>query len=136
MTCVVGVVQDAEFAVTTLAMQVKLALLVLVKVHTPTYEFPDLCRGLGDDFFYGLGVAEPVACHHRVVNVLLKVVHLEVGHCGDTTLGEVGISLFHLGLAHERHSPRLCHLEGKAHTGNTRADDEVIIFSYHISCQF
>ena len=128
---VVGMVQDAELAMAALTVQVKLALLVLVKVHAPAEQFLNLCRGLGDNLLYCLGVAEPVARHHRVVDVLVKVIHLEVGHRGDTSLSEVGVRLFHLGLAHQCHSPGLCHLEGKTHTGHTRTDNEIIIFAYH-----
>ena len=84
---VVGMVQDAELAVAALAVQVKLALLVPVKVHTPAQEFLDLAGSLGNDLFHGLGVTEPVAGYHGVVDVLVKVVHIEVGHGGDTALG-------------------------------------------------
>ena len=136
VTGVVGMVQDAEFAVTALAVQVKLALLVAVKVHAPPQQCLDLVRRLGDDFLHGFGVVEPVARNHRVVDVLVKVVHFHVGHRGDAALGEVGVGLFHLGLAHQCHSSRLCHLQGKAHTGYTRTDNEVIIFAYHISLLF
>ena len=128
---IVGMVQDAELAVTALTVQVKLAFLVAVKVHAPPQQLLNLCRSLGDNLFHRLGVAEPVACHHGVVDVLFKVVHFQVGHGSHAALSQVGVGLFHFGLAHEGDSSRLCHLEGKAHTGHTRADNEVIIFAYH-----
>ena len=136
VTRVVGMMQDAELAVSTLAVQVILTLLVLVEVYAPVHEFPNLSGSLGNDLLHRIGVAEPVTGNHRVVDVLVKVIHLQVGHCSHTALREVGVRLFHLGLAHESHSPCLCHLEGKTHTGHTRADDEIIIFAYHSSLSF
>ena len=131
MARVVGMMQDTELAVAALAVQVELALLVLIKVHTPAQQFLDLGGSLGNDLLHGLGVAEPVASDHRVVDMLVKVVHFQIGHCGHTTLSQVGVGLFHLGLAHQGYGSRLCHLQGKTHTGYTRADDEVIISAYH-----
>ena len=132
MARIVGMMQDAELAVTALAVQVKLAFLVPVKIHAPTQQFLNLAGRLGNHFLHRLGVVEPVTSNHRVMDVLIKVIHLQVSHGGDTALGQVGIGLFHFGLAHECHSPRFCHLEGKTHTSHTRADDEIIIFAYHI----
>ena len=123
MARIVGMVQDAELAVPALTVQVKLAFLVAVKVHAPPQQLLNLCRSLGDNLFHRLGVAEPVTGHHRVVDVLVKVVHLQVGHGGYTALCEVGVGLFHLGFAHEGHGARFCHLEGKTHTGYTAADN-------------
>ena len=116
---IVGMMQDAELAVSALAMQVELTFLIPVEVHTPTEQFLNLGRSLGHDFLDGLGVAEPVAGHHRVVDVFLEVIYLKVGHCGDTALCQVGVGLFHLGLAHQGHGSRICHFQGKTHSGHT-----------------
>ena len=100
---VVGVVQDAELAVSALAMQVEVAVGVLVEVHAPLNELSDLPRSLGHHLFHGLGVAEPVAGHHGVVDVLVEVIHQQVGHTGHTALSQVGVSLVESAFANQRH---------------------------------
>ena len=118
MPRVVGMVQDAELRVSAFAMQVELAFLVLVKFHAPLDEFPNLCRALCHHLLHSLGVAQPVACHHGVVNVFLEVVHLKISHCCHTALSQVGIGFFERTLAYQRHRSSLGHLERKTHAGH------------------
>ena len=100
---VVLVVQDAEFRVTALAVQVEGAVLLLVEVDAPLDEFLDLSGGVAHHFLHGGAVADPVARYHGVFDVLLEVVHRQVGHRSDATLGEIRVGLFHAGLADEGH---------------------------------
>ena len=58
--CVVSVVEDAEFRVSALTMQVEGAVFFLVEVHTPFHEFLDL-----------------LGCH-GVLDVLVEIVQLQV----------------------------------------------------------
>lgn len=78
--CVVLMVEDAELGMAALAVQVERAVSLLVEVDAPVDEVVDGGRRVLDHMLYGLGVGEPVAGNHRVVNVFLEVVHLEIGH--------------------------------------------------------
>ena len=128
---VVGVMEDAELAVPALTMQVEVALLVLVELHAPVDERLDLLGGLGDHLLDRLGVAEPVASHHGVVDVFVEVVDQQVGDTCHTALCQVGVGLVEGALADERYGACLGDLEGKTHTSHARADDEVIIMTFH-----
>ena len=77
---VVGMVQDAELGVTALAVEVKLAALLLVEVHAPLHQVLDALRGIPHHLLHGCGVADVVARNHGVLNVFLEVVHLQVCH--------------------------------------------------------
>ena len=108
--------QDAELAVTALAVQVKVAFLVLVEVHAPVDKCIDLLRGIGDNLLYRFGVAEPVAGNHRVVDMLLKVIDLKIGDTCHATLCEVGVGLIKGALAYERHLTGAGHFQSEAHS--------------------
>ena len=95
---IVGMVQDAELGVTALAVQVKAAILFLVEVHAPLHQFLDGTRRIAYHLLHGLRIAQPVARHHRVVDVFLKIIHLQVGHRGDTALRLGRVGLFQAGL--------------------------------------
>ena len=92
-TCVVGVVQDAELGVPSLAVEVEVAVLLAVEVNTPFYEFFDLFRRHSNHLTYCLRVADVIAGNHSVLNVLLKVINKEVCHRCNTTLRKRSISL-------------------------------------------
>ena len=128
---VVLMVQDAELRVAALAVQVEGAVLLLVEVDAPLDEFLDLCGSVAHHLFHGGAVADPVARYHGVFDVLLEVVHRQVGHRGDAPLCEVCVGLFHAGLADKGHRTSLRHFQRETHPGNARADDEEIELSYH-----
>ena len=134
-TGVVGMMEDAEVAVPALPVQVVVAVLVLVEVHTPSDERPDGVRGVADDVLHGRQVGNVVAGDHRVVDVLLEIVYGKVGYgChASLCLGRVGF--FQGGLAYKcdlslaafRHAQRI------AHSCDTAADNEEVEFVYHNS---
>ena len=77
-TRVVGVMKDAELAVTALTMEVELAILLLVEVDTPFYQLLDLIGCLGDNLLHGFVVADVVASNHCILDVFVEVVHFEI----------------------------------------------------------
>ena len=79
-TGIVGMVQNTELAVAALTVQVKVAVLFFIKVHTPLYQLAYLLRSALHYFFYGGGVAKPVACHHSIVDMLVEIVDFKIGH--------------------------------------------------------
>ena len=79
-SCVVGMVKDTELRVSSLAVKVKLSVLFLVEVHSPFDEFCYLRRRVSYNLLHSLAVAYVVTRNHCVLNVLFKVVHLEVGY--------------------------------------------------------
>ena len=128
---IVLVVQDAEFRVPALAVQVKTAVFLLVEVDAPMDKLLDLGGGVAHHFLHGGAVADPVARYHGVLDVLLEVVHGQVGHRGDASLCEVCIGLLHACLADEGHRTFMRHFQRETHPGYARADDEEIELSYH-----
>ena len=95
--------KDAELGVSALFMEVKVAVLLLVEVDSPAYQFLNLCRSTLDDFLYCSRVADVVARYHRVFNVLVKVVHREVSDRSNASLCIIGVGLFQSSLANECH---------------------------------
>ncbi len=131
---VVLVVEDAKLGVAALAMEVKRAILFLVEVDTPFHEILDGCRSVFHHMFHGGGVGDPVACHHGVVDVLVEVVHGEIGDRGYAALCLGGVGLVEGALADDgdRTLMGIGNFESKAHTGHATADDEEIVMIYHV----
>ena len=75
---VVGMVQDAELAVSSLAVKVELAVLLLVEIDTPLHQLLDLFRCFGDNLLHGFVVADVVASNHCILDVFVEVVHFEI----------------------------------------------------------
>ena len=132
-TRVVGMVENAELRVAALAVQVERAVVFFVEVHTPVHQFLDLTGRHLDDLFNGLGVADVVAGNHRVFDVFVEVVELEVGHRGHTALSKRCVGLVERSLANHADLAFLGpgHLQGIAHAGHSGTDDEEIVFVNH-----
>ena len=92
-TGVVGMVQDAELGMTTLTMQIELTISFLVKINAPMNQLLDLLRRILHHLLYGLRITEPITGYHSVVNMLLKIIHLQIGNTGYATLCTLSISL-------------------------------------------
>ena len=112
-------------------MEVERAVGLLVEIHPPFYELPDLARSALNDLADGHRVAQEVAGHHCVVDMFLKIVDLEIRHRGHTTLRKSRIGFVESGFAHEGHLAFVRHLEGETHTGNARSYHKEIVFLSH-----
>ena len=77
---VIGVMQDAELRVTTLAVQIKMPLFVLIEVHAPLHQLLYLLRSTSYHLLNGCRITDPVAGYHRVVDMLVKIIHQQVGY--------------------------------------------------------
>ncbi len=128
---VVGVVEYPEFGVSALAVQVERSVLASVEVYSPLQELAYLGRCLADYFFDGLGVAQPVAGHHGVVDMFVEVVELQIGDRCHSSLREGGVGFLEGAFAYERHSSRAGHFECEAHAGYAAADHQIVVFSNH-----
>ena len=133
-TGIVGMVQDAEFRVSALAVQVELTILLAVEIHAPLYQFLDLLRSLAHHLLNGLAVADVVAGNHRVFNVLVEIVKLQIGHTGHTTLGKRRVGFVESGLTDDAYLALLGtgYLQGVTHTGHASSDNQEIVLVYHI----
>ena len=87
-TCIVLMVKDAELRVTTLAMEVELTVLLPVEVDTPLHKFTYLLGRIPHHLLHGLAVGDIVAGNHRVLDVLVEIVELQVCHRSHSTLCE------------------------------------------------
>ena len=130
-TGVVGMVQNTELAVAALTVQVKVAVLFFIEVHTPLYQLAYLLRSALHHFFYSGGVTKPVACHHGIVDMLVEIVDFKIGHRSHTALCKRGICLIESGFTHQGHSAFLSHFERKAHAGDAGSYNQEIIFICH-----
>ena len=125
-------VQYSELAVSAFAVQVETAVGVLVEIHAPANQFAYLLRSSFHHLFHSLRVAEPVAGHHSVVNVFVKIVYFEIGNGGDATLSERCICLVESCFAHQSDSSAFAgNFKGKAHAGNARAYHKIVVFVCH-----
>jgi len=70
---VVCMVQDAELGVASFAVQIEGAVFLAVEVHAPAQELLDLRRCVADHLLHGRRIGDPVAGHHRVVYMFVKV---------------------------------------------------------------
>ena len=79
-TRIICMMKDAELAVSALTVEVELAVLLLVEVNTPLHELFDLLRCHGDNLLYSIVIADVITSNHRVLNVLVEVIHFQVGN--------------------------------------------------------
>ena len=132
-TGVVLMVEDAELGVAALAVQVEGTVGLFVEVDAPLHEVVDGCGSVLYHMLHRLRVGEPVAGHHGVVDVLCKVVDLEVGHRGYAALGFGRIGLVEGRLADDGDGAfaRVGDFQCETHTGYAAADDEKVIMVNH-----
>ncbi len=129
---IVGMMKNTEFAVSALAVEVVVAILILVEVHAPAYELAYLLGSAFHHLFHGLRVAEPVAGHHGVVDMFVEIVNLKIGHRGNAALGKRRIGLVESRFAHQCHTCLLAgHFKGKTHAGDTRTYHKIVVFKCH-----
>ena len=124
-TCVVGVVKDAELRVSTLTVEVKLAVVLAVKVNAPVDKLFYLLRSVTHNHLNSGRVADVVAGNHRVLDVLLEIVYLKVGDACYAALRKLGVGLVESCLADETNFTlmRPCYLQGVAHAGYSGTDN-------------
>ena len=56
MARIVSVMENAEFGMSSFAVQVVFSIYILVEIYAPFHELTDLFRSFGDDKFHGLRV--------------------------------------------------------------------------------
>ena len=93
-------VQDAELGVASLAVQVKLTVVLTVEVDTPVDELLDLLGRHRHYLLYGLGVADVVTGYHGVLDMLFEIVFQQIGYRRYSALGEVSVSFVERCLAY------------------------------------
>ena len=132
-TRIVSVVQDAELRVTTLAVQVEVAILLAVEVDTPLHQLLNLFGSHTHHLLDSLAVADVVAGNHRVLDVLVEIVDSQIGHTGNTTLCERRIGLVETCLANHTHTSFISsrHLQSVAHTCHTSTYYQEIVLINH-----
>ena len=126
-------VKDTELGVSALAMKVETAVLFLVEIDAPLRQLGYLLRRFGHHLTHRIGVANPVARDHGVVDMFLEIVHGEVSHRGDAALCFGRVGLVEGSLAAESNFVLVGarHFERKTHSGYTAADDEEVVFFCH-----
>ena len=87
-TRIISMVQDSELRVSALTVKVERAVLLSVEVHAPVDEFLNLGRCVSYHLLHGGTVRDIVASNHRVLDMLLEVVHFEIGHRSHASLRE------------------------------------------------
>ena len=131
---VVGMVQYAELRVPAFAVQVVVAVGVLVEVHAPLHQFAYLRGRVAHHLFYRPAVAYVVAGNHRVLYVLVEVVNREVGNRRNTALRLCCVGLVKRCLADDAYPALVSpgHLEGVTHAGYASAYNQKVILVNHV----
>ena len=79
-------VEDAEFRVTALTVQIEGTVVFLVEVHTPFHQFLYLLGGFTNHLLYSFLVGDVIACDNGVGNVFVEGIDLHIGDRGHTSL--------------------------------------------------
>ena len=83
---IVGMVQYAKFRMATFAVKVKLAVLLAVEVYSPLHQFLYLRWCISNHLLHGFSVADKVSCYHRVFDMLVEIIHFEIGDRSHSSL--------------------------------------------------
>ena len=100
---IVGMVKDAELRVSTLAVEVVVAVIALVEVHAPFHQSAYAFGTSLYHLFYGCAVGDVVASDDGVFNMLFEAVDLEIRHTRHSALGLCRVRLVNGGFADECH---------------------------------
>ena len=118
-TGIILMVQNAEFRMASLSVQVKTVTgNTPVEINTILYQLAYAVGGLADGHLHHLAVADTVARHQRVLDMFIKTVAV-VHHCGYTPLGIASRTLGSLSFAKDAHLSIRGHFQGKAQPCNT-----------------
>ena len=129
---VVGMVEDAEFGVSSFAVKIETSVLVLVEVDAPPYKLAYLLGCSFHDHFYGFRIAEPVAGDHGIVYMFVEIVDLKIGYRGYSALSEGCVGFVEGGFADKCHLAAAgCYFQSKAHSGYSGTYYKIVIFVCH-----
>ena len=138
---VVFVVQYAELRVAAFAVQVEPAFGVrcpvfgvgnTVKLDAVLHQLAYAVGRFADCHFHHLAVADAVAGHQGVVDVLVEGVAV-VHHGGDTALSIASAAFIGGALGQDAHLAVGSHLQGETQAGDARPDDKKVYFVSHSS---
>ena len=118
-SCIVFVVQDAELGMSSFFVEVEFSIFFFIKIHSPFYQFLDLCRCFSHYFFYSRAVTDPIAGNHRVFNVFLEIVYFQVGNRCYTSLSKIGIGFFQSCFTNQGDFTFVSYFQCEAHSGKS-----------------
>ena len=118
-SCIVFVVQDTELGMASFFVEVEFSILFFIKIHSPFYQFLDLCRCFSHYFFYSRAVTDPIAGNHRVFNVFLEIVYFQVGNRCYTSLSKIGIGFFQSCFTNQGDFTFVSYFQCEAHSGKS-----------------
>ena len=126
-------VQDAKLRVAAFFVKIEGAVFLAVEIDAPVDEALDASGSVFHHLLDGGGVADIVASYHRVVDVFLKIVFLEVGDGRYATLSLGCVSFVDGGFAYQGHLAFLGrgHLQSEGHACHSAANNEEIKFANH-----
>ena len=130
---IVGMMKNAEVAVSAFAVQVVLPIFVLIKLHAPLHKRFDGIGCIAHNVFHGGQVRNVVAGNHRVVDVLFKIVYVKVGYGRHSALRFGRVSFVQSCFAHKGNLPfsAFCHTQCVTHACYTAADNKEVELLYH-----
>ena len=130
---VVGVVQNAKFGMSSLAVQIVCAVALFVEVNSVFHEKFNAVGRAFHHLLYSFGVAYKVARYHCVFYVFLEVINFQVGNRSHAALSFGGVSLFECGFAYECHFSfaAACHTKGITHACHAGTYYQEIEFTNH-----
>ena len=90
---IIGVMEDTELRVSSLTMEVKGTIILLVEVYAPLHHLLYLFWSISYYLFYSLAVRDIVACDYGVGNMFVESVYFEICDTCHTALGKRCVSL-------------------------------------------
>ena len=131
---IVGMVENTEFRMASLAVEVECAVRTLVEIHAPFHELFYLSRSTFHHLFHGGRVAEVVAGHHCIGDMFVEIVYKQVGYRSHSSLGEGCVGLFKSGFTYYCHTVLFRgNLQGETHSGDAGSYHEIVVAVCHFS---
>ena len=121
-TGVVFMVQDAEFAVPSFAVEVEASATVLVEVDAVLHKLLDTFGSFANGHLHHFAVADAVAGDEGVLDMFVETVVI-VHHGGDSPLGIFGGAFGGVGLGEDAHLAVVGDFQGIAQTRYARTND-------------
>ena len=133
-TRIVSMVQNAELRMAALTVKVELTVVLTIEVDAPLHQFLNLRGGIAYHLFDGSTVTDKVTGYHRVFDVFVEIVQLQISHAGHTALGKRRVGFVQSCLTDDTHCALLLtgHFQGVTHTCYTGTDNEEIVLVNHI----
>ena len=100
-TCIIGMMKNTKFRMSSLAMQIELSVFFLVEMYSPLNQLSNLRRCILHYLLDGSPVANVIASHHCVFNMLFKIIYQKICYRSNASLRLGGVCLLKGSLTYD-----------------------------------